>query len=283
MARFYTEQQQTVLKAYFYEKGVNSCGKGRMNEIEAISQELQCPVKKVKNWINAEQRRCKKKSSPDISNVPSIVVTRGFRKRSGFQTFCHEKSLSSSTPSMPQLSQMWQQLPESEKKDWSDKGREITQSCTKRKAINDLVSSLRSNLLNLSKLGVEGYASVLNLESSESQLMTSSDKIDNFLELEQIEDKFFKYMCGMEYRLNLKKKKSFDDILKKVRLSFRNKYMEATGKGRIPYGKLNELGCHVTGLPEGISFKQPSQYSFSDLRTVCNSLSDIKFMKIIAE
>lgn len=56
--------------------------------------------------------------------------------------------------------------------------------------------------------------------------------------------------------------------------------VEATGKGRIPNGNLSELGCHVTGLPEGISFKQPSQYSYSDLRTVCNSLRNIKFMKI---
>lgn len=113
--------------------------------------------------------------------------------------------------SMSQLSQMWQQLPESDKKDWSDKEQEITQCCTKRKGINDLVSSLRSNvhcffvllclscmlqLSNLSKLGVEGYTSLLNLESSESQLMTTSDKIDSFVEHEQIEDKLFKYMCG---------------------------------------------------------------------------------------
>ena len=51
-------------------------------------------------------------------------------------------------------------------------------------------------LSNLSKLGVEGYASVLNLETSESQMVTSSDKVDDFLELEQVEDKFFKYMGG---------------------------------------------------------------------------------------
>lgn len=85
--------------------------------------------------------------------------------------------------SMPQISQMWQQLPESDKKDWSDKGREITQSCPKRKTINDLISSLRSNvhgffvllclyfILQLSNLSKLGYASLLNLESSESQFL----------------------------------------------------------------------------------------------------------------
>lgn len=31
-------------------------------------------------------------------------------------------------------------------------------------------------------------------------------------------------IIGMEYHSSLKKKKSFDDILKEVRLSFRNKY-----------------------------------------------------------
>lgn len=55
---------------------------------------------------------------------------------------------------------------------------------------------------------------------------------------------------------------------------------EITGKGRIPYGDLSKLGCVVTGLPQGLEFKQPKQYSSSELRRLLDSMDKIKFLEI---
>lgn len=55
---------------------------------------------------------------------------------------------------------------------------------------------------------------------------------------------------------------------------------EITGKGRIPYGDLSKLGCVITGLPQGLEFKQPKQYSSSELRRILDSMDKIKFLEI---
>ncbi len=57
---------------------------------------------------------------------------------------------------------------------------------------------------------------------------------------------------------------------------------EATGKGRIPYGQVNELGCIVTGLPQGIEFKQPNQYLSSELRLIINNLDTVQFLPLLS-
>ena len=53
-----------------------------------------------------------------------------------------------------------------------------------------------------------------------------------------------------------------------------------TGKGRIPYGDLTKLGCFVSGLPQGIEFKQPKQYSSSELRKLFDNIDHVKFITI---
>lgn len=53
---------------------------------------------------------------------------------------------------------------------------------------------------------------------------------------------------------------------------------EVTGKGRIPYSDMSRLGCIVTGLPDGIDFKQPKEYSSEELRKIHSSLDNIKFV-----
>ena len=55
---------------------------------------------------------------------------------------------------------------------------------------------------------------------------------------------------------------------------------DVTGKGQIPYGDLAKLGCVITGLPRGIAFKQPSQYSSSELQQVFNCIDNIKFLEV---
>ena len=53
-----------------------------------------------------------------------------------------------------------------------------------------------------------------------------------------------------------------------------------TGKGRIPYGDLTNLGCVVAGLPQGMEFKQPKLYSSSELRKIFDNIDSIKFLAI---
>lgn len=53
-----------------------------------------------------------------------------------------------------------------------------------------------------------------------------------------------------------------------------------TGKGRIPYGDLTKLGCFVSGLPQGIEFKQPKLYSSSELWKLFDSIDNVKFLAI---
>ena len=55
---------------------------------------------------------------------------------------------------------------------------------------------------------------------------------------------------------------------------------EVTGKGRIPYSHISHLDCIVTGLPEGVIFKQPKEYNAEDLRKMYNGLDNIKFLSI---
>ncbi len=55
---------------------------------------------------------------------------------------------------------------------------------------------------------------------------------------------------------------------------------DVTGIGRIPYGNLSKLGCIISGLPEGIEFKQPKEYSSCELRMIFNCLNKITFHKI---
>ena len=53
-----------------------------------------------------------------------------------------------------------------------------------------------------------------------------------------------------------------------------------TGKGRILYGDLTILVCIVSRLPQGIQFKQPKQYTSSELRRVYDNIDSIKFVAI---
>lgn len=41
---------------------------------------------------------------------------------------------------------------------------------------------------------------------------------------------------------------------------------------------MSRLGCIVTGLPDGIDFKQPKEYSSEELRKIHSSLDNIKFV-----
>ena len=56
--------------------------------------------------------------------------------------------------------------------------------------------------------------------------------------------------------------------------------MAKTGRGRIPYSSLSNLGCVVQGLPAGLSFKQPSFYNTHELRSICNHLESIEFIVV---
>ena len=56
--------------------------------------------------------------------------------------------------------------------------------------------------------------------------------------------------------------------------------MTKTGRGRIPYSSLSNVGCVVQGLPAGLSFKQPSLYNTHELRSICNYLESIKFIVV---
>lgn len=55
---------------------------------------------------------------------------------------------------------------------------------------------------------------------------------------------------------------------------------DITGKGQIPYGDLAQLGCVITGLPQGMDLKQPNQYSSSELRLLYNCIDNVKFLEI---
>ena len=56
--------------------------------------------------------------------------------------------------------------------------------------------------------------------------------------------------------------------------------MAKTGRGRIPYSSLSNLGCVDQGLPAGLSFKQPSLYNTHELRSICNHLESIEFIVV---
>ena len=116
---------------------------------------------------------------------------------------------------------------------------------------------------NLSKLGVEGYALLLNIDTSECKLLTTSDTVDTYIGLEKslVEDTFFKYMCGECYRhewymhnvyilgasykekvsdFNRKRKKTlaYDELLEIVRSNWKEKYSN-------PYWKLILVYTHL--------------------------------------
>ena len=40
------------------------------------------------------------------------------------------------------------------------------------------------------------------------------------------------------------------------------------------------IGCVITGLPQGMDLKQPSHYSSSELRLLHNCIDNVKFMEI---
>ena len=53
-----------------------------------------------------------------------------------------------------------------------------------------------------------------------------------------------------------------------------------TGKGHIPYSNLLDLGCTITGLPNGIEFKQLSLYTNKELKMIHNNLDNMKFIAL---
>lgn len=56
---------------------------------------------------------------------------------------------------------------------------------------------------------MEGYTLLLSTETSECKLLTTSDTVDSYIELEKplVEDTFFKYMCGEYYACDIQRLK----------------------------------------------------------------------------
>ena len=58
-------------------------------------------------------------------------------------------------------------------------------------------------------------------------------------------------------------------------------YVEvAVGKTDIPYGNLQNLGCHVIGMPLGIPFHNPLLYTEQQLNQILTNLDKIVFLRV---
>ena len=76
-------------------------------------------------------------------------------------------------------------------------------------------------------MGIKGYAVLLNQELSTSNCLISSTEVDDFLEIEEVEDNFYKdYMQYSTSIVNNKKKKaaSYDQMLEVVRRKWKENY-----------------------------------------------------------
>jgi len=54
---------------------------------------------------------------------------------------------------------------------------------------------------------------------------------------------------------------------------------QLTGKRRIPYSDMSAFNCTVVGLPQGIEFKQPASYSYSELKRIHDAIGSIRMIR----